>query len=106
MAFSCSPLRAVRALPNRRKSAGAGRASKVSSSKSGGDRPRTSAVVVATEEPSFAEVVDMIHAARGRALTAVNTTLIDLYWQVGEFISRRIEMEGWGKGTLEDSCEE
>lgn len=70
------------------------------SSKSGGDRPRLSAVVVATEEQSFAEVVEMIRAARGRALTAVNTTLIDLYWQVGEFISRRIEMEGWGRGTV------
>lgn len=90
----------MRALPNRRKSAGAGGASKVRLSKPGGDRPRTSAVVVATEEQSFAEVVEMIQAARGRALTAVNTTLIDLYWQVGEFISRRIEMEGWGKGTV------
>ena len=42
----------------------------------------------------------MIQAARGRALTAVNTTLIDLYWQVGEFISRRIGTDGWGKGTV------
>ena len=68
----------MRALPNRRKSVGAAGASKVRSSKSGGDRPRASVLVVATEEQSFAEVVEMIQAARGRALTAVNTTLIDL----------------------------
>jgi predicted nuclease of restriction endonuclease-like (RecB) superfamily len=52
------------------------------------------------EEQAFAEVVEMIQAARGRALGAVNTVLIDLYWQVGEYISRRISTEGWGKGTV------
>ena len=42
----------------------------------------------------------MIRAARGRALAAVNTALIKLYWQVGAFISRRIDTDGWGKGTV------
>ena len=52
------------------------------------------------EERAFAEVVEMIRAARGRALVAVNTALVDLYWQVGEFISSRIDTDGWGKGTV------
>jgi predicted nuclease of restriction endonuclease-like (RecB) superfamily len=26
--------------------------------------------------------------------------LIDLYWQVGEYINRKIESDGWGKGTV------
>ena len=34
-----------------------------------------------TEEAGFAEIVGLIAAARQRALQAVNTTLIDLYWQ-------------------------
>ena len=55
-----------------------------------------------SDEKSFAEVVEMIQAARGRALAAVNTVLIDLYWHVGEFISRRIGTAGWGKHTVED----
>ena len=42
----------------------------------------------------------MIQAARGRALAVVNAALIDLYWQVGESISRRIGTDGWGKGTV------
>ncbi len=42
----------------------------------------------------------MIHDARGRALAAVNSALIDLYWKVGESISRRIDTDGWGKGTV------
>ena len=37
----------------------------------------------------------MIQDARGRALQAVNTELVDLYWQVGEFISGKIETAAW-----------
>ena len=53
--------------------------------------PTTAAVSAASEEPAFAEVVEMIQAARGRAVAAVNTALVDLYWRVGEYISRKLE---------------
>ncbi len=53
-------------------------------------------------ESSFREVVEMIEAARARAYHAVNTELIDLYWRVGEFISRKIAAAGWGKNTVSD----
>lgn len=52
-------------------------------------------------ETAFAEVVNLIHSARQRAFQAVNTTLIDLYWQVGEYISRKIESAEWGDGVVE-----
>jgi hypothetical protein len=32
-------------------------------------------------EPEFREVVDLIRNARQRALQAVNTSLVDLYWK-------------------------
>lgn len=51
-------------------------------------------------QQSFDEIVGLILAARQRAFRAVNTTLIDLYWQIGEYISRRITEDGWGKGTV------
>jgi len=51
-------------------------------------------------ETAFSEVLHYIEAARQRASKAVNTNLIDLYWQVGEYISRRIAEDGWGKGTV------
>lgn len=54
------------------------------------------------EERAFAEVVEMIQAARGRALAAVNTALVDLYWKVGEYISRKIESAAWGEGVVEE----
>lgn len=58
--------------------------------------PTTSAVSAASEERACAEVVEMIQAARGRAVAAVNTALIDLYWRVGEYISRKLETATWG----------
>ena len=51
-------------------------------------------------QADFEEVVSLIETARTRALAAVNTVLIDLYWQIGEYISHKIAAEGWGKGTV------
>jgi predicted nuclease of restriction endonuclease-like (RecB) superfamily len=48
----------------------------------------------------FDEVLALIEAARTRAVAAVNTTLIDLYWTIGKHISRKIADEGWGQGTV------
>lgn len=58
------------------------------------------ALVSKDEKRAFAEVVEMIRASRGQAMTAVNSVLIDLYWNVGEFVSRRIRSDGWGKATV------
>lgn len=49
----------------------------------------------------FHHVVELIDAARKRALSAVNTALIDLYWSIGDLIASRIADEGWGKGTVQ-----
>jgi predicted nuclease of restriction endonuclease-like (RecB) superfamily len=59
------------------------------------------ASIVPAEEPGFSEVVQLIAAARQRAFQSVNTTLIDLYWQVGQYISRRLASAEWGEGTLD-----
>jgi hypothetical protein len=45
----------------------------------------------AKDEPAFSEVVRLIAASRERAIRDLNTVLIDLYWKVGEIISRQIE---------------
>lgn len=48
----------------------------------------------------FSEVVQLISAARKQAFQAVNTTLIDLYWQIGAYISRKIKDAEWGDGVI------
>ncbi|MDO8842866.1 DUF1016 N-terminal domain-containing protein [Methylicorpusculum sp.] len=48
----------------------------------------------------FTEITQLIVSARQRAVQAVNTALIDLYWQVGQIISRKIEAAEWGDGVV------
>lgn len=48
----------------------------------------------------FAEITQLITAARARALQVVNTTLIDLYWQVGQIISQKLANAQWGDGVV------
>ncbi|HEX4268788.1 MAG TPA: DUF1016 N-terminal domain-containing protein [Steroidobacteraceae bacterium] len=55
----------------------------------------------ALEAEGFAEVVEMIKTSRRRALAAVNTELVDLYWRVGAYIARKIETAAWGEGVVE-----
>jgi predicted nuclease of restriction endonuclease-like (RecB) superfamily len=57
---------------------------------------------VTRHESAFRQVVAMIEAARDHAYRAVNTGLIDFYSRVGEFISRKIVADGWGKNTVSD----
>ena len=67
------------------------------------ERTTTPAVKDATilpVEAGFAEVVSLIRDARRRAAQAVNKTLIDLYWRVGEYLHFKIEADGWSKGTV------
>ena len=52
-------------------------------------------------ETSFCEITELIQSAKQRAYRAVNTELVNLYWQVGEIICHRVAEEGWGKGTIE-----
>jgi predicted nuclease of restriction endonuclease-like (RecB) superfamily len=58
-------------------------------------------VIEPSADTAFGEVLELIQAARQRAYHAVNTELITLYWQVGEYISRKITSDGWGKGTIQ-----
>jgi len=48
----------------------------------------------------FSEIVHLIATARQQAVQAVNTALIDLYWQVGQIISRKIAHAEWGDGVV------
>jgi predicted nuclease of restriction endonuclease-like (RecB) superfamily len=53
------------------------------------------------DEVAFSEVVRLIAASREKAIQAVNTALIDLYWQIGATISRKMEAAEWGDGVVD-----
>ena len=59
----------------------------------------------AMPDTGFAEIVDLIVATRQRAVQTVNATLIDLYWQVGAIISRKIAAAEWGDGVVAQLAE-
>jgi predicted nuclease of restriction endonuclease-like (RecB) superfamily len=66
--------------------------------------PRKTAIkrgaIASPSQAEFDEVLALIDAAKARALAAVNTTLIDLYWQLGEYISHKIAAATWGQRTV------
>lgn len=53
----------------------------------------------------FDEVLAMIRSARQQAAQAVNTQLIELYWQVGAYISRKLENAEWGDAVVTQLAE-
>jgi predicted nuclease of restriction endonuclease-like (RecB) superfamily len=52
-------------------------------------------------ETSFSEVVSLIEQARTRAYQAVNSELVGLYWQIGQYISRKLDAAEWGAGVVD-----
>jgi predicted nuclease of restriction endonuclease-like (RecB) superfamily len=53
-----------------------------------------------TIQADFTEVVEHIRQARQKAYTQINTTLIELYWNVGRTISQKVKSSNWGKGVV------
>jgi len=58
-----------------------------------------------TTDDRFNEVLALIHSAKQQAIQAVNTRLIELYWQVGAYISRKLERAEWGDSVVNQLAE-
>jgi len=50
----------------------------------------------------FDEVIPIIDNARENAFRAVNQALINMYWDIGEYVSRRVSESRWGKSVVKD----
>lgn len=53
----------------------------------------------------FDEIVEIIDNARTRAMRAVNAELINMYWEIGAYISQKVEADGWGKSVVTEFSE-
>ena len=58
--------------------------------------------ISAAQDPGFADIAQLIAAAKQRAVQAVNTSLIELYWQIGQRISQKIAAAEWGDGVVDN----
>lgn len=50
----------------------------------------------------FAEIIQLIKQSQFNAVKAVNTELINLYWNVGGYISKQLETTRWGEKTVDE----
>ncbi|OWK46448.1 hypothetical protein FRUB_00147 [Fimbriiglobus ruber] len=85
-------------MPGRKKPKSLPEKTREASATSNGAQPSLLAAQVTSD---FEEVTALINAARERAFAAVNHELVSLYWQVGEYISRKIESAAWGEGVVD-----
>jgi len=55
-----------------------------------------------SSQHDFVDVLRHIQQSRQKVFAQINTTLIDLYWQIGQIISHKVSAEAWGKGVVTD----
>ena len=52
------------------------------------------------EKEQFKHVIELIKESRNKAVKAVNSELINLYWNIGKYISMKIEQSEWGESVV------
>lgn len=57
---------------------------------------------IVNHQDAFAAVYSMITEAQSKAWRQVNKTLIELYWNIDQYISERVKTNGWGKSIVEE----
>ena len=50
----------------------------------------------------FTDIINLIKNARNNALVSVNKELINLYWNIGAYISKEVERQIWGKSVVQE----
>ena len=48
----------------------------------------------------FTDIILLIKQARSQAIRAVNAELINLYWNIGAYVSNKLEQSEWGKSVV------
>lgn len=48
----------------------------------------------------FESIRQIIEQARSEAAYKVNETVINLYWDIGKFVSQKTKQDGWGRSTV------
>lgn len=50
----------------------------------------------------FTDIIELIKQSRNKALKAVNSELINLYWNIGAYISNKVELSEWGQSVVKE----
>ncbi len=57
---------------------------------------------ITKKDKIFNELLNLITTSKQKALKQVNNTLIELYWNIGQYISTKTIKENWGKGIVKE----
>lgn len=58
--------------------------------------------IMLKEQQFFEEIRNMILIAKEKTSKVINSNLIDLYWNIGKYISDKLKKEKWGNSTVEN----
>lgn len=53
----------------------------------------------------FTDIIKLIKHARNNTFKAINSEFINLYWNIGEHISKKIEASEWGQSIVVELAE-
>jgi len=54
------------------------------------------------KQENFSEILELISSSKQKAFSTVNTLLIELYWNIGAYLSEKTTKENWGKGVVKE----
>ena len=57
---------------------------------------------LAQNQQDFSDILKQIQESRHKVLSHINTALIDLYWQIGQIVSHKVNGQAWGKGVVRE----
>ncbi len=57
------------------------------------------------QKNQFSEILRTIKNAREKVYKQVNASLIQLYWDIGKYVSQKVEKENWGKSVVQELSE-
>ncbi|WP_347051891.1 PDDEXK nuclease domain-containing protein [Flavobacterium olei] len=53
-------------------------------------------------QEQFSDIIQLIKQSRSKAIAAVNTEMINLYWNIGQYIYIRLENQQWGQSVVSE----
>lgn len=57
---------------------------------------------VTKHDHDFVRIFNMIDTAKSKVWQQVNSTIISLYWNIGQYLSDKVQKDGWGKAIVEE----
>jgi len=58
--------------------------------------------IIKTDNNNFSNIISIIEAAKQRAIKAVNAELINMYWEVGKYLSSLVENSSFGDKVIDE----